>query len=205
MAVVCENLHYCRSYWASTGAYDAVTSYIQMNYKGLKDDIIKMLAGGRCNADPTGFQNDMSIIRSKDDVFTVLINLGYLAFDWDSSECYVPNREVEGELVNAIKDTSWQQIIASITVRTTYPNHNRFSQRKGICHRDFVSELLAEGDVHEGEEENLRVEPPGRVLQVEQQQSGDAEAISPLADNNARKDEHSSRKKDVFRCECHKL
>ncbi len=104
----------CRSYWASTGAYDAVTSYIQMNYKGLKDDIIKMLAGGRCNVDPTGFQNDMSIIRSKDDVFTVLINLGYLAFDWDNSECYVPNREVEGELVNAIKDTSWQQIIASI-------------------------------------------------------------------------------------------
>ena len=101
-----------------------------MNHKGLKDDIIKMLAGGRCNADPTGFQNDMSIIRSKDDVFTVLINLGYLAFDWDSSECYVPNREVEGELVNAIKDTSWQQIIASITVRATYPNHNRFFSKK---------------------------------------------------------------------------
>ncbi len=105
----------CRSYWASTGAYDAVASYIQMNYKGLKDDIIKMLAGGRCNVDPTGFQNDMSVIRSKDDVLTVLIHLGYLAFDWDNSECYVPNREVEGELVNAIKDTSWQQVIASIT------------------------------------------------------------------------------------------
>ena len=105
----------CRSYWASTGAYDAVASYIQMNYKGLKDDIIKMLAGGRCYVDPTGFQNDMSIIRSKDDVLTVLIHLGYLAFDWDTSECYVPNREVEGELVNAIKDTGWQQVIASIT------------------------------------------------------------------------------------------
>ena len=105
----------CRSYWASTGAYDAVASYIQMNYKGLKDDIIKMLAGGRCNVDPTGFQNDMFVIRSKDDVLTVLIHLGYLAFDWDNSECYVPNREVEGELINAIKDTSWQRIIASIT------------------------------------------------------------------------------------------
>ena len=104
----------CRSYWASTGAYDAVASYIQMNYKGLKDDIIKMLGGGRCKVDPTGFQNDISIIRSKDDVFTVLIHLGYLAFDWDNSECYIPNREVEGEFVNAIKDTSWQQIIDTI-------------------------------------------------------------------------------------------
>lgn len=104
----------CRSYWASTGAYDAIASYIQMNYKGLKDDIIKMLGGGRCKVDPTGFQNDMSIIRSKDDVFTVLIHLGYLGYDFDTSECFVPNREVDGELVNAIRDTSWQQVIDSI-------------------------------------------------------------------------------------------
>ncbi len=105
----------CRSFWASTGAYDAIASYIQMNYKGLKDDIIKMLGGGRCRVDPTGFQNDISIIKSKDDVLTLLIHLGYLAYDGDSSECFVPNREVEGELVNAIKDTSWQQVIAAIS------------------------------------------------------------------------------------------
>lgn len=104
----------CRSFWASTGAYDAIASYIQMNYKGLKDDVIAMIGGGRCKVDPTGFQNDMSVIRSKDDVFTVLIHLGYLAYDWDTSECFIPNREVDGELVNAIKDTSWQQIIDSI-------------------------------------------------------------------------------------------
>ena len=104
----------CRSYWANTGAYDAVASYIQMNYKGLKDDMISMLGGGRCKVDPTGFQNDMSVIRSKDDVFTVLIHLGYLAYDWDSSECYIPNREVEGELVNAVKDTDWHHVIDSI-------------------------------------------------------------------------------------------
>ena len=104
----------CRSYWASTGAYDAIASYIQMNYNGLKDDVIKMLGGGHCKVDPTGFQNDMSIVRNKDDVFTVLIHLGYLAFDWDSSECYIPNREVEGEIVNAIKDTNWQRLIDTV-------------------------------------------------------------------------------------------
>ena len=46
-----------------------------MNYEGLKDDVARMLAGGRCFVDPTGFQNDMSIIHSKDDVFTVLLIL----------------------------------------------------------------------------------------------------------------------------------
>jgi hypothetical protein len=106
----------CRSYWANTGAYDAVASYIQMNYEGLKDDIIKMLSNGRCKVDPTGFQNDMSVIRDKNDVFTVLIHLGYLAYDWDADECYIPNKEVEGEMVNAIKDTNWHHLIESINL-----------------------------------------------------------------------------------------
>ena len=104
----------CRSYWASTGAYDAVAAYIQMNYEGLKDDIVKMLGGGRCAVDPTGFQNDMSIIRSKDDVLTVLIHLGYLAYDWDTSECYIPNHEVAGEMVNAVKNNHWDVVVNAL-------------------------------------------------------------------------------------------
>ena len=104
----------CRSFWASTGSYDAVAAYIQMNFDGLKDDVIKMLAGGRCVVDPTGFQNDMSVINSKNDALTVLIHLGYLAYEWETSECYSPNREVEGELINAVNSTNWQQLISSI-------------------------------------------------------------------------------------------
>ena len=100
----------CRSFWASTGANDAVVNYIQMNYEGLKDDVISMLAGGRCSVDPTGFQNDMSIIHSKNDVFTVLIHLGYLSYNWRKDECYIPNREVAGEMVNAVKATNWRHL-----------------------------------------------------------------------------------------------
>lgn len=104
----------CRSYWASTGAYDAVAHYIQMNYEGLKDDIIRMLAGGRCKVDPTKFQNDMSVICSKDDVLTVLIHLGYLSYDWRKDECYIPNREVAGELVNAVEASNWRPVVDAL-------------------------------------------------------------------------------------------
>ena len=104
----------CRSYWASTGAYDAVANYIQMNYEGLKDDIILMLAGGRCKVNPTKFQNDMSIIRSKDDALTVLIHLGYLSYDWKKSECYIPNKEVGGEMVNAVEDNNWAGVVTAL-------------------------------------------------------------------------------------------
>lgn len=104
----------CRSFWASTGAYDAVANYIQMDFEGLKDDIIRMIAGERCNVDPTGFQNDMSVIKTKDDVFTVLIHLGYLSYNWRKDECYIPNREVAGEMVNAVKDNNWKHLINAI-------------------------------------------------------------------------------------------
>ncbi len=105
---------YCSSFWASTGAYDAVANYIQMNYEGLKDDVILMLAGGRCKVNPTKFQNDMSIIRSKDDALTVLIHLGYLSYDWKKSECYIPNKEVGGEMVNAVEDNNWAGVVTAL-------------------------------------------------------------------------------------------
>lgn len=104
----------CRSYWAATGAFDAVAQYIRMNFDGLKDDIIRMLIGNRCQVDPTGFQNDMSKIETKDDVLTVLIHLGYLSYNWREDECYIPNREVAGEMVNAVRANNWKEVTDAI-------------------------------------------------------------------------------------------
>jgi hypothetical protein len=106
--------HRCRSYWASTGAYEAVAKYIKMNFDGLKDDIIYLLSGSRVKVNTTKFQNDMSIIQQKDDVLTVLIHLGYLSFNWRKNECYVPNYEVAGELMNAVEDTEWTHVIKAL-------------------------------------------------------------------------------------------
>ena len=104
----------CRSFWASTGAFDAVAHYIHMNFEGLKDDIIKMLAGGRGKVNTTKFQNDMSIVRSRDDVLTVLIHLGYLSYNWRKKECYIPNLEVSGEMSNAVETTDWTNVVKAL-------------------------------------------------------------------------------------------
>jgi len=98
------------SFWSNTGAYDAVTTYIQMNFEGLKDDIISMLAGEKCHVNTVGFTNDLKIIRSKDDVLTVMIHLGYLSYDSENEECYIPNKEVRIELEQAIKLAKWEHI-----------------------------------------------------------------------------------------------
>ena len=98
----------CGNFWSKTGAYDSVSTYIEMNFEGLRDDIINMLAGGRCAVDTTGFSNDMHDVRSKDDVLTVLIHLGYLSYDQVEEECYIPNKEVGMEMVNAVKSINWK-------------------------------------------------------------------------------------------------
>ena len=110
-AIDCD---WCESYWGKTGAYDAVARYIRMNFDGLKDDVIQMLGGGRVKVNTTKFQNDMSLIESKDDVLTVLIHLGYLSYDRRTMECYIPNKEVAGEMVNAVEDNNWTNVVKAL-------------------------------------------------------------------------------------------
>lgn len=110
----------CRSFWASTGAFDTVTKYINMNYGGLKDDIIKTLAGGRCKVNPTKFQNDMSIVTSRDDVLTILIHPGYLSYNWRKDECYIPNHEVAGEML-MLQFHALTEVVTELTALITNP------------------------------------------------------------------------------------
>lgn len=56
----------------------------------------------------------MSVVKSKDDVLTVLIHLGYLAYDENNKKCYIPNKEVAGEWINAVKDNQWMEIVNTI-------------------------------------------------------------------------------------------
>ena len=140
-----------RSYWSTTGAYDFVKTYIQMNYDGLKDDIIRMLAGEHVYVNTLKFQNDMHIVRSKNDVLTVLIHLGYLAFNEDSTECYIPNKEVADEFLNAVEDTSWTRLVDAITASqnllaaTLSSNEQAVAQGIDLAHDEHTS-ILAYND-----------------------------------------------------------
>ena len=137
----------CRSYWTTTGAYDSVITYIQMNFDGLKDDIIRMLAGERVYVNTSKFQNDLRIVRSKNDVLTVLIHLGYLAYDEDKRQCYVPNKEVADEFLNAVEDTSWTRLVDAITASqnlleaTIAGNEEAVARAIDVAHDEHTSIL----------------------------------------------------------------
>lgn len=102
------------SYWSNTVSYESLREYISMNFDGLRDMVVQMLAGGRCIVDTKTFQNDMTSFKSRDDVLTMLIHLGYLAYDADSREAYVPNEEVRTAFARAVDDTDWMPVIQAI-------------------------------------------------------------------------------------------
>ena len=56
----------------------------------------------------------MTTFQTKDDVLTLLVHLGYLAYDLEQQEVLIPNEEVRKEFVNAITVSGWQEVMRSI-------------------------------------------------------------------------------------------
>jgi hypothetical protein len=92
-----------KSYWTQSETYESLRIYLDMNEDGLKETIVQMLGGTRSPIDTGTFQNDMTSIQCKDDVLTLLVHLGYLAYDADEQSVYIPNEEVRQEFIRAVK------------------------------------------------------------------------------------------------------
>lgn len=92
-----------RSFWTSTETYEALQIYIDLDEDGLREAIITMLGGESWEIDTGTFQNDMTTFKSKDDVLTLLVHLGYLAYEEGSRSVFIPNEEVREEFVRALR------------------------------------------------------------------------------------------------------
>ena len=68
----------CISYWSGTSSNEEVVNLINMNFDGIKDDIIHLIEGSAIQFSCITFQNDMVSIKTKDDIFSLLVCLGYL-------------------------------------------------------------------------------------------------------------------------------
>lgn len=79
--------------------------------KKLKTAILAMLSGDEVRIKTTTFQNDMVTFRNKDDVLTLLVHLGYLAFNQKKQVAYIPNEEIRREFMDAVEDDKWSELI----------------------------------------------------------------------------------------------
>lgn len=96
-----------KDYWNKTETYEALAEYIRMDYDGLKDAVAFLMDGGRLRIDTSTYQNDMTTFHGKDDVLSLLIHLGYLGFDDERSEVFIPNREILDEFKTSTKGAEW--------------------------------------------------------------------------------------------------
>ena len=80
---------------------------IDWNFDGLKEDIAVLMEGGRVPVDITRYQNDMTSFHSKDDILTMLIHLGYLSYQRETKEVFIPNKEVLQGFTSSTKTREW--------------------------------------------------------------------------------------------------
>lgn len=102
-------------YWKNTSSFESINTFITMNYEGLKDDVLAMLAGEKVRVNVNTFQNDLTTVASKDDALTALIHLGYLGYDADKKSAYVPNYEVAAAFELALQTGAWSEVAKSIS------------------------------------------------------------------------------------------
>lgn len=102
-------------YWNITETYEALKAYIQLNMDGLKDAVVRMLAGESVPVDISSFVNDMTTFTCKDDVLALLIHLGYLTYNPDMKCVSIPNKEVSEVYVTSIKRMEgWGEVMRSV-------------------------------------------------------------------------------------------
>ena len=98
------------NYWTKTETYEALSEYINKNYDGLKDTVALLMNGGKIKVNTSSYQNDMTTFNSRDDVLTLLIHLGYLGYDNETGEVFIPNKEILDEFKTSTASSEWTDV-----------------------------------------------------------------------------------------------
>ena len=127
-----------KNYWTSTENYEALEEFIFRNDDGLRDTVIKLIAGEKKKIDPSTFNNDMVTFNSQDDVLTLLVHLGYLTFDSETNEVAIPNYEVSEQFASTIRNKDWAEVSRSLKVS------DELLQSTLNCDAERVAQLISD-------------------------------------------------------------
>ena len=102
------------NWWYRSVASDTLKGYITRDFDGLKEAVALLMDGGRLKIQTSTYANDLDNLGSADDVLTLLVHLGYLAFDWETSEVRIPNREIMGVFDESTEGAEWKEVLDSL-------------------------------------------------------------------------------------------
>ncbi len=124
----------CQSYWSGTSSNEEVVRLINMDFDGIREDILNLIEGDEVSFNCGRFQNDLVSIKDKNDVFCLLVCLGYLGCinpdeetaDRSSKQqqkvtnsknrriAYVPNAEIKSALMDIVREQEWYERMDNI-------------------------------------------------------------------------------------------
>ena len=103
------------SYWQKTSAAESLMIYINMDFEGLQETISRLISGEEIEVNTDFFENDFETFKSRDDVLTLLIHLGYLAWHEEDGTVRIPNEEVRIEFRKILKsgnmNPKWMELL----------------------------------------------------------------------------------------------
>ena len=94
------------SYWPESTTATELMEYISRDYNGLTKTVAELIGGLEVKVNTNGFSNDLTTFTGKDDVLTLLIHLGYLAYNADDETVHIPNEEIKKEFQRSIHEAN---------------------------------------------------------------------------------------------------
>ncbi|MCI5981924.1 MAG: ATP-binding protein [Bacteroidales bacterium] len=146
--VECIDTRAYNSFWTPTSSYYAITDCINDDIDGIQQDINRMLEGEDVDIEVESYQNNIEVFASKDEVFTYLVHLGYLAYDADTRSCRIPNLEIRQEWIRVMENAqgfqSVKEVIATsrnLVQATLTSNAQAVAEALDLAHRRVSSNL----------------------------------------------------------------
>jgi hypothetical protein len=103
-----------KGYCFSTYYLEALRTPINKDLRDLRKKLFKLISGAKVSAAVSDFQSDVDSIRYCDEILTLLVHMGYLAYDETTKELYIPNLEISEEFDKSIKLSDWKEMVRTL-------------------------------------------------------------------------------------------
>ncbi|MCQ2095420.1 MAG: AAA family ATPase [Bacteroidaceae bacterium] len=108
----------CDNYWARTESFESLRQYIDNDFDGVKDTLQSLIDGKPVKISTLSFGNDLNEVHSRDELFTLMVHLGYVSYNSADHTVSFPNLEVRMEIIEALR-TSRQHKELSELIKTS--------------------------------------------------------------------------------------
>ena len=93
----------CDNYWARTESFESLRQYIDNDFDGVKETLQSLIDGKPVKISTLSFGNDLNEINSRDELFTLMVHLGYVSYNSADHTVSFPNLEVRMEIIEALR------------------------------------------------------------------------------------------------------